>query len=517
MPSSTDKPASPEAKKQDAQKAGRGGLAIAGAKVYFILAGLIQQIALNHILGTQGYGALSRVQSLASMVYNPIVSTAVQGVSRSVASSSEAERPFAQRRALRIHSLAILPVALGFFFAAPWLTSLIKAPHLLPAVRLISGVLLLYGIYTPLVGVLNGQKRFGAQAAIDAIFATIRTFGLLLGAYLFAKRGLGVEGAIGGFVVAAGLILAVALPLAGIGKKGSGGVSTRQHLAFALPLLGGQVALNLLLQADLQLLGRFAADAAQQAGKSADAADVLTGAYRAAQLFGFLPYQLLLSITFVLFPLLASSARDGDREATARYVRTGIRLALILAGAMVSVTAGLSPALLRLIFRPDTAELAGEPMRILVLGLGAFAIFGIMVTVLTSLKREKLSAALTLAALALVVLLCSLFVRGQAYGPALLQRTAMATASGLFAAALLACIAVYRTVGTVAPWTTLLRVLLSLAAAVSLGLALPSPGKVMTLVYSALVAGCYLFVLILSRELGRDDWQTLRRIVGRAG
>ena len=81
-----------------AKKAGRGGLAIAAAKVYFILAGLIQQIALNHILGTQGYGALSRVQSLASMVYNPIVSTAVQWVSRSVAGSSAAERPLASSR-----------------------------------------------------------------------------------------------------------------------------------------------------------------------------------------------------------------------------------------------------------------------------------------------------------------------------------------------------------------------------------------------------------------------------------
>ena len=119
---------------------------------------------------------------------------------------------------------------------------------------------------------------------------------VLLGAWLFVGRGLGVEGAIGGFVGAAAIILAVALPLAGIGKRGPGGVSTREHLAFVMPLLGGQIALNLLLQADLQLLGRFAADAAQQAGKSPAAADVLTGAYRAAQLFGFLPYQLLLSV-----------------------------------------------------------------------------------------------------------------------------------------------------------------------------------------------------------------------------
>src|SRR6188768_2163609 len=54
------------------RKTGRGGLAVAGAKIYFIVLGLVQNLALKSALGVDGYGALSRVQTIASVTYNPI-------------------------------------------------------------------------------------------------------------------------------------------------------------------------------------------------------------------------------------------------------------------------------------------------------------------------------------------------------------------------------------------------------------------------------------------------------------
>ena len=125
------------------EQAGRGGAAIAAAKIYFILVGLAQQIALKHILGLQHYGALGRVQSLASVIYNPIVSTSVQGVSRAVSSASEEDRQATTRRVLSVHAVAIVPVAGLFFLAAPSLALAIGAPHLTTALRIVTGVLFL--------------------------------------------------------------------------------------------------------------------------------------------------------------------------------------------------------------------------------------------------------------------------------------------------------------------------------------------------------------------------------------
>ncbi len=504
---------------ETARAAGRGGIAVAGAKIYFILMGLVQQIALKAVLGLQGYGDLSTVLSAASITYNPIVSTSIQGVSRAVAASPETEQAQALRRTLLVHTALAVLAALGFFAFAGAVGDWMGAEHVVSALRILSVVLLLYGVYTPLVGAMNGKRRFVVQAGLDVFAATLRTIGLIGGAWWFANRAFeaygGVEGACFGFVGGAIVVLLVALALVGTGKAGSGGTTVRNHLAFIAPLLGGQVLLNLLFQADAILLRRFSSEAAVAAGMNVEAAGDLVGAYRAAQLFCFLPYQLLLAITFILFPMLASAHRDGDTRRVAEYAKNGIRLALVLAGMMVSVTSGLPAQLIALVFGADAARLGGGPMRLLSLGLGAFALFGIFTSVLNSLKRERASLAVTLLAFVLVVTLCYWRVPSADFGIDVLWRTAQATSLALVLATLSAAWLVKRAAGALVTPLTLLRVGAAMLLAIGVGHLLPSAGKLMTVVNSAVVALAYLATLLGTRELHRGDLVNLRSVVGR--
>jgi len=301
------------------------------------------------------------------------------------------------------------------------------------------------------------------------------------------------------------IVLVAAVLYVGVGRRGPGGPTLREHLVFIGPLLLGQTLLNLLLQADLTLLRTFAAESAAAQNLPLQAADPLVGAYRATQLFCFLPYQLLLAITFVLFPLLATAWRDKDHEAVARYVRTGVRLALVLAGLMVSVTSGLSGPLLRLVFPAEAAVLGTRSMQLLALGFGAFAIFGILTTVLNSLKRERASAGITAVGFALVVVLCWWRVQGQPFGADLLFRTASATSVGLGVAALGAAVLVKSTAGAVAPVASLLRVVVAMAVTITVARHLPIHGKIMTVAASGAVAAVYVGLLVVMRELKRAD------------
>ncbi len=517
-PADANASASESADKGDAdvaRKAGRGGLAITFAKVYFILLGLIQQIALPRVLGLAGYGALSSALSIASIAYNPVVTSSIQGMSRAISASSDDERPAVVRRLMGVHALIALVLGLGFFLLSAPIGRATGAPHIVPALRILAGVMLLYSVYSPLIGVLNGQKLFLRQASLDILAATLRTVGLIGGGYALASAGRGVEGSAGGFVFAAGAVFLAALVWVGLGRSGKGGTSLSSHLVFIGPLLLGQVLLNLLLQADLTLLRTFASESAAAAGMPLEAADPLVGAYRATQLFCFLPYQMLISVTFILFPLLAKAHHDADKDAVARYVRTGLRLALVLAGLMVSVTSGLSGPLIRLIFPAEAAELGTQSMQILTLGFGAFAIFGILVTVLNSLERERASATITGMAFALVVVLCFLRVRGGVFGAEMLLNTAMATTAGLVLATLVAAVLVKRTAGALVSPISLLRVGVALAIAVFVGRQFPNAGKLMTLVLSAAVALIYVVVLLASRELGKADLEMVMSVVRR--
>jgi stage V sporulation protein B len=232
-------------------------------------------------------------------------------------------------------------------------------------------------------------------------------------------------------------------------------------------------------------------------------------------LFSFLPYQLLISVNFILFPMLATAVRDRDREAIARFVATGVRIALVIAGLMVSVTAGLSDQLLKLVFGEQAALLGGRSLELLALGFGAFAIFGVLTTVLNSLKQERASAIVTAVAAASVAALCFLRVRGSEFGEGLLFRTASATSVGLVIATVGAAVLVRRTAGAVVAPLSAVRVVLAVGITVAVGRWLPDHGKVFTVLYAGLLALGYLLLLILWRELGRRDLAMISGVLAR--
>jgi stage V sporulation protein B len=243
--------------------------------------------------------------------------------------------------------------------------------------------------------------------------------------------------------------------------------------------------------------------------------DSLVGAYRAAQLFAFLPYQLLLSITFILFPMVARAHAQRQPEAVAGYVSTGFRLALILGGLMVSCTSGLAPLLIRLAFVKQAADDGGSALRVLALGQGAFALFGIETTILVSLSRERSSAVLTGLAALLVAVLCWSMVPSAPFDGSLLSRTATATSFALAAAAVAGAVMVRRASGSFAPPKTLIRTALAMACAIGVGAFMPWWGHALVPVQVLLVAGTYVTVALVSGELTRADLATVRGVLGR--
>ena len=100
--------ADPAEAKDVARKAGRGGLAVGAAKIFFLVVGFVQQIVLARVLGVDGYGALSRVLAIANIANNVVVAGGIQGASREMAQASEEEKPVVQRRVLGIHAMVCL-------------------------------------------------------------------------------------------------------------------------------------------------------------------------------------------------------------------------------------------------------------------------------------------------------------------------------------------------------------------------------------------------------------------------
>ena len=515
-------PAPTPAASDTARAAGRGGVAVLGAKAFFILAGLLQQALLPRAIGLAGYGALSRIFAVANVVNNVLVASATQGVSRAVARARE-HHDEALRAALRVHLVVAVVAALVFALAAPLVASFEGASYIAGPLAAMGGVVACYGVYAAFIGALNGTAQFTKQAALDVTFAILRTAGLVGLGWLFVRRGeSGVLGSTLGFVAAAACIVPLGARWAGFGRQAQTKLADvpapREYLVALAPLAIAQLFTNALMQIDITLLGRFLSHSTPEGLAGADAArtaDEWVAVYRACQLFAFLPYQLLFSVTQILFPLVARAHGEGNAGQVKAYVARGARIGAIACGLMVAVVAAMPGSLLAFAFPPLVADRGASSLRILALGQGAFAMLGLAATVLISLGKERNAAGITLAALLLVGGGCFGIVPARAFGEAQLLATATATSLALVVGLGLAAARVKQVAGAFIPAATALRIGGALAVAVFVGMRLPRAGKILAPIEAAAIGALYLFVLLVTREIGAKDTDLVRSLLGR--
>jgi len=517
----------PSAREDAARTAGRGGVAVLGAKVFFLVVGFVQQPLIRLVVGLADFGALAQALVVANTVNNVLVASGTQGVSRAVAAAPGHEDE-ALRAALKVHVPAAFVIAAAMAIGAPAYARFERASDVVAPLLVLAGVALLYGLYAPLIGYLNGRNRFGRQAALDVTFGTLRTIGLIGLGYLFVTRGLsGVLGTTVGWVAAAACIVPLAARSTGIGRavppgaaRPAGVPETRAYLAMLLPIAGAQLFTNLLTQVDMALLGRFLGGSAPAGGLAGDTArDAVKSwmaIYRECQTFAFLPYQLLFSVTLVLFPMLARARAERDEAAVRSYVARGSRLAAIFCGLLVGVVVAMPESMLAFAYGKDAAR-GADVLRIMALAQAAFAMLGIATTVLTSLGHERTSAVITLGAVVTVAAACSGLVPGADFGHGQLVRTAEATAGALFTALVVAGAVVRRRAGAFVPAATAARVALALGACVAVGLAMPRVGRLVTPVVALVVAAGYVAVLVVTGEIGRADVAMVGTLRGKRG
>jgi stage V sporulation protein B len=509
-----------------ARTAGRGGVAVLGAKLFFLVVGFAQQPLLRFAVGLSDFGGLAQALVVSNTVNNVMVASGTQGVSRIVAGAKGHEKE-ALRAALGVHVPLAIVVAAAMAAATPVYAAFERADDVVPPLLVLAGVALLYGIYAPLIGYLNGSNRFGRQALLDITFATLRTLGLVGVGWQFFKHGLsGVLGTTVGWVCAAAIIVPLAARATTLGKAVPSGAArpesvptSGKYVGILLPIAGAQLCTNLLMQIDIGLLGRFLSDGAAGTGLAGpaqrEAVKRWLAIYKECQTFAFLPYQLLFSVTLILFPMLARAKASGDAAAVREYVARGARLAAIFGGLLVGVVVALPESMLSFAYGAKDAADGADVLRSMALAQGAFAMLGIATTVMTSIGRERMAALVTLGAVITVGAACGILVPQAAFGHAQLARSAQASGAALVVAFVIAAVLVRGRTGAFVPPATAARVLGALAVCVAIGFFAPRFGRLVTPIVAAAVAVGYVGLLVVTGEIGKRDLALVKGIAGR--
>jgi O-antigen/teichoic acid export membrane protein len=464
------------------------------AKIYFMLSGAVQRFLLNNILGAANLGDFAIVNSFVSIINNTVVQGTIQGVSKPTA-EDDARAGAVQRAGLRLQAGLGLLLTLAILAGSSWLAAFWKTPRLASYFRIVALIPFLYAVYSVFVGSANGLRRFRTQASFDVGFSTMKTILLIALAYLWS-----VTGAFVGFVAAAAFILVVASRVMRLPATGEP-FPMRRIAGFMGAVVAYTALLNLALNSDLLLLRRFALSAPGVDGTTAAA---VAGNYEALRTFAILPYQALLVVTFVIFPLVSRATFAADREATRAYVSQTMRYALILAGLMGIVLAARPSALFGTIYKPELRAGAAA-LPILVAGQCCLAMLSVACSILNASGRTRAPLLLMVVTLAIGASGIAVFVPRAAAGTPMLitaaSATAVATATGLVAA-----LVVLRTgLGGMPPAATIARVAAALAGAVVAGRLVPGHGKLVGFAVMALVGFAYVSILVVTREFGPED------------
>ena len=503
------KPAAPA---DETAQIGRGALYLTMTKLYFIVGSYAIYFGLPRLGGIRGdalFADYKKVGALLSVIGTVLVMGTTQAIARFVGKEPHKARGIARRGLMLQMGFGAL-IAGGYFLIAPLIA---RDDALVDAIRISALIPFVYAMYSVFMGTLNGEKRFAEQALMDGGFTTLKIVCVLGFVAVFQTA----AGGYAGFAVAACAVFVSSGLIVRRGHRSKdldigADPSGKSLFLFQIQTVGFMLVVQSIVQLDIWYVGWWGGwDEMLPEGQTLTQAQAAGALYGSAQLFSQISYAVVISLTFVLFPLI--SGLGEDVAAARRYVREAVRYALIMVVGVAAVLTAAPANTLDLLLRSfsQARELVPggeEALRWLGLGYVSFSVLFVLCAVLNAAGRPRQSILLMLIVLCVQVGLGYLWlpqhgIVGQ--GVAGLVGMSVGLAVGLWFMA--------RWIGNVFPIATCVRVLIAGAAVYAIGMLWHPDGKMITLVRCVACGALYLLLVVVMREFQKADLEKFRKVL----
>jgi len=524
---------------------GRGYFWVTAGKLWFLVTATVLNIGLPRLLGDPArFGAYKVVAGFLAVVSMVMLNGALYTASKASSETPGFVRSLCQRLQ-RTAGLISFGLALTIFLMADLIAAWFWSdPSLVAPLRVATGVVFSYGLYATWIGVANGLKNFRLQALFDMAFATLKV-SAIIGAVIL---GAGVMGIFASFSAVAMLMACAAFVLIFMPLRDESAdapksqfMSTRTVLKYMASIMGAFLAMNILLQGDVVLLKGLLHEVSYESlgsqyggwGVSVvqswfpggeklqplmvarEISSALTGVYAGTRNITMIPYQGIIPLTFVVFPVLSAASFRGDNTESARLVKGAIRFAILLVCLLCGGLVLSEDMVLSLLF----GKLYGSGQAFMVpmvVGTLSFALYVVLTSMLTAAgyPGRVMVVGLCAAAVHLGLMVAASRLDGLPFERAI--HVAWASSLGPFAGTVTVVVILKRKLGVTFPWLSLLRAALSTAGVTWLvAYWLPLDGILALglrfMVYLSLI----LISWVIVGELRRAEAQQLRRFLGR--
>jgi len=377
---------------------------------------------------------------------------------------------------------------------APALANLMRIPNGAVLLRIAIIDLPFAVVYALYEGILYGYRKFGTVALVQVIYGIAKVGGVV------ALIGLGfsIQGVLVANVISTGAVcavLSVRYPPTRFRSRCRIAAEISSIAApMALYLISAQVLLNLDLWS-FKILWTGAGEVVGQYVASVNLARILT-VIPAVQ-------------AGVLFASVAWAVASQEAVDARLHIQEAIRFALVMGGGACAVLSVEASEVLSMLFSSAYAE-GHRYLPLQLAGFSLFALLDVFSNSLLAAGRRWVVGSVLVATIPLVWLSNYLLIPWVGpVGAATSLLIGMATATGVTGAM------VYRHFGPVVRSSTILRVLVAMAAVGLMGAAIPGR-EPLVLVKHVLLGGFYLLVLYVSGEItGKDFGLPVRESPGR--
>lgn len=474
--------------------AGRGTIYITVAKIWFMVSGYGIHFILPRLITKEQFGIYQVVVGVVSVINAVIITGTYQAVSKRV-SEDETNAGSVKSTALKLQVLIGGGASLLFFLAAPVVAKFLGDERLVSYLRLASLITLSYSFYAVFTGYFNGRKEFLKQASLDMSYSTFKLAFIVLLVWM----GLGVAGGIGGFALAAASVLALSVIVAGKSDR-MRQVRVKDLLQFQSYLLLFTLAINLLQKTDLILIKALSSTDPLVSSENA-------GSYGAAVNVANITYQVIISATFVIFPLISQSTFARDRERTQAYVSNTLRYTLMVMALSATLFSANASGVLSLVYLPSY-QAGAAALEIVAFGMLLFGLLYVATTMISASGHPAASLRIGLGALTISAALNWLLI--PRYG---LIGAAVATTAAMLVGAVVACAYLWRKFGVLMPVWSAVRIAVCAGAVYGASLLFFTSSKLLIVAKLVALSVSYLAALIVSGEVGRNDLRMITQVI----
>ncbi|MEN3332645.1 MAG: polysaccharide transporter, family, partial [Blastocatellia bacterium] len=450
--------------------------------------------ALTRLVSEDQVGLYQVVIGIVSIINAVVVNGTSQTVSKYI-SQDESRADSVKAKALKLQVAVGGILALGFFLLAPVIAGYLNDARLTNYLRLAALITLSYSFYSVFTGYFNGQKKFLTQAALDATYSTLKLACIVL----LVWAGFGVAGGVGGFALAAIGVLMLSAIIAGKGRR-TGEVRAKDLFAFQFYLLAFTLVLNLLQKVDLILVKALSSP-------DADVASANAGFYGAAINVANITYQVIISVTFVIFPLVSQATFANARKLTQTYIANTLRYTLMIMALLATLFSANAASVLHVIY-PAPYQASSGALGWVAFGMLAFGLIYVLTTIISASGRPTVSLIIGVVTLAASAALNALLIpRAGLTGAGLATTLAMFIGAGIGIGYLIARF------GALIPPLSLARIAACSAIIYALSLAYTPASKPLIVVKLAALCLLYVIALMASREIGGDELRLVQRVM----